>query len=169
MVIEPTRPTLTFCVVSFIGQVSPRIVDMSADRRTSTPYLRARYGIPEPSHSKYSKYFKSWLTPALVFLIVGGSWLIWSANHYSRPEIRSTLISFSATDASHMSVRYSVSFRSANRAHLCTLIARDFSANTVGEITDHFPAGTFTPVTLVSVISTRVPAVNAAIIRCALA
>ena len=138
---------------------------MSAAARAASPYLRARYGIPEPRNSRYKK----WFTPALIALVVGGSWLAWSANHYSRPEIRSTLISFHAVDAGHMSVRYSVDFRTKSKAHLCQLIARDFSANTVGEITDHFDAGAFTPVTLVSVIPTRVAAVNAAIIRCAVA
>jgi len=132
-------------------------------RREDDPYLRQRYGIPEPSR------FKKWFTPALILLIVGGGWLAWSANHYSRPEIRSTLISFTALDKSHMQVRYSLTFRSSAKAHLCQLVARDYAANTVGEITDRFPAGTFTPVTLVSVIPTRVAAVNAAIIRCALA
>lgn len=68
-----------------------------------------------------------------------------------------------------MQVRYSLTFRSSTKAHLCQLVARDYAANTVGEITDRFPAGTFTPVTLVSVIPTRVAAVNAAIIRCAVA
>lgn len=164
MVSEPAMPTFTFCVVSFIGEVSPKLADMSARARAESPYLRARYGIPEPTNRRYQK----WFTPALIALVVGGSWLAWSANHYSRPEIRSTLISFHAVDASHMSVRYSVEFRSKGKAHLCQLIARDFSANTVGEITDHFAAGT-SSTTLVSVIPTRVAAVNAAIIRCALA
>lgn len=68
-----------------------------------------------------------------------------------------------------MQVRYSISFRTAGKAHLCQLVARDFSANTVGEITDRFPAGIFMPSTIVSTIPTRVAAVNAAIIRCAIA
>ena len=134
-------------------------------RREDDPYLRARYGIAEPSRSRYKK----WFTPALIVLLVGGSWLAWSANHYSRPEVRSTLISFKAIDSSHMQVRSSISFRTASKAHLCQLVARDFSANTVGEITDRFPAGTFMPSTIVSTIPTRVAAVNAAIIRCAIA
>jgi hypothetical protein len=134
-------------------------------RREDDPYLRARYGIAEPSRSRYKK----WFTPALIILLVGGAWLAWSANHYSRPEVRSTLISFKAIDSSHMQVRYSISFRTASKAHLCQLVARDFSANTVGEITDRFPAGTFMPSTIVSTIPTRVAAVNAAIIRCAIA
>jgi len=134
-------------------------------RREDDPYLRQRYGIPEPSNSRY----KRWFTPALLLLVIGGAWLAWSANHFSRPEIRSTLISFTAVDSSHMQVRYSVSFRESAKAHLCQLIARDYSANIVGEITDRFPGGTITPVTLVSIIPTRVAAVNAAITRCATA
>ena len=131
-------------------------------KREDDPYLRKRYGIPEPSR------YKKWFTPALIIFIIGGSWLAWSANHYSRPEVRATLISFSAIDSSHMQVRYSLAFKSSAKAHLCQLVARDYQANTVGEIADHFPAGTITPVTLVSVSPTRVAAVNAAIIRCAL-
>lgn len=164
IVSEPAIPTLTFCVVSFIDEVSPKLECMSDAARAATPYLRARYGIPEPENRRYKK----WFTPALIFLLIGGSWLTWSANHYSRPEIRSTLISFSPIDAGHIPVRYSVEFRSKNKAHLCQLIARDLSANTVGEITDHFPSGT-TSATLVSSIPTRVAAVNAAISRCAIA
>lgn len=133
-------------------------------RREDDPNLRKRYGIPEPTRSP----LKKWFLPALIVALVGGSWLAWSANHYSRPEIRSTLISFTAIDASHMQIRYSVDFRASSKAHLCQLIARDLAANTVGEITDRFPAGTFTPVTLVRTIPTRVAAVNAAIVRCAL-
>jgi len=136
---------------------------MSEAARAANPYLRARYGIPEPGSSRY----KSWFTPALIALAVGGSWLAWSANHYSRPEIRSTLISFTPVDSAHISVRYSVAFRSASKPHLCQLVARDLSANTVGEIADRFPAGT-TSTTRVSVIPTRVAAVNAAILRCAI-
>jgi hypothetical protein len=68
-----------------------------------------------------------------------------------------------------MQVRYSLSFRTSSKAHICQLIARDFAANTVGEITDRFPAGTLMPATIVSTIPTRVAAVNAAIIRCAIA
>jgi hypothetical protein len=138
---------------------------MARIRREDDPYLRRRYGIPEPSTRRY----KRWFTPAIIALLVGGSWLAWSANHFSRPEVRSTLISFRAIDSSHMEIRYSVSVKTSSRPHLCQLIARDISANTVGEITDRFPAGTFMPVTLVRTIPTRVAAVNAAILRCALA
>lgn len=133
-------------------------------RREDDPDLRKRYGIPEPSTSP----LKKWFLPALIVALVGGSWLAWSANHYSRPEVRSTLISFAVVDASHLQIRYSVDFRSSSKAHLCQLIARDYAANTVGEVTDHFPAGTVTPVTLLRTIPTRVAAVNGAIARCAL-
>ena len=68
-----------------------------------------------------------------------------------------------------MQVRYSLSFRTPSKSHLCQLIARDFAANTVGEITVRFPAGSTTPGTIISMIPTRVAAVNAAITRCAIA
>ena len=91
---------------------------------------------------------------------------MWSALHYSLPEIRQTVISFNVVDDRHIALRYSVTFKSANKAHLCQLVAKDFDTNVVGEIQDNFPAGVRSK-TLVTVIPTRVKAVNAAISRCA--
>jgi hypothetical protein len=58
----------------------------------SDPYLRSRYGIAERRSPK-------WLVTAIAIAVLGGSWLIWTANHFSNPEIRSTLISFREVDA----------------------------------------------------------------------
>jgi len=126
--------------------------------RNSDDYLRERYG-----NSKKAK--RTWLIPALFFLIVGGGWLLWSANHYSRPEIRTDLISFTVADPKSVTLRYFISVRTSNRSHQCILRATDYQANTVGEITDTIPAGAHS-YTRHLVIPTRSQAVSATIEHC---
>ena len=122
-------------------------------------YLQNRYGRSKPGQRR-------WLLPAIVLLVVGGSWLLWSANHYSRPEIRTQLISFKVVSPTEVSLRYSVSVRTAKRSHQCILTASDYQANLVGQVTDSLPSGSnsFTHTVL---IPTRVAAVSASIEHCA--
>lgn len=129
-----------------------------SNHRATDPKLRERYGIKDSR-------FPSWLGYAIVFGVIGIGWLLWSANHYSKPEIRSTLVSFNAIDAKGIDIRYSVSFRDSKVAHSCQLLARDYGANIVGEITQNFPAGT-TDLTQITRIPTRALAVNADITDC---
>jgi len=98
-------------------------------------------------------------------LIVGGGWLLWSANHYSRPEIRTDLISFTVADPKSVTLRYFISVRTSNRSHQCILRASDYQANTVGEITDTIPAGAHS-YTRDLIIPTRSQAVSATIEHC---
>lgn len=121
-------------------------------------YLQKRYG-------SRPKRGRSWLIPAAILLIVGGGWLLWSANHYSRPEIRTELISFSVSDPNKVRLRYFIAVRSSNRAHQCILKAIDYQANVVGQITDSIPAGG-TSYTRNVEIPTRTPAVSASIEHC---
>ena len=125
--------------------------------------LRDRYGLGEPKRGITSQ---RWFMPALLFALIGGTWLAWSAIHYSLPEIRQSVISFTVVDDRHIELRYSVTFKSIAKAHLCQLVAKDYQTNIVGEVEDHFPAGTRSQ-TLITVIPTRVAAVNADISRCA--
>jgi len=127
-------------------------------QRESDDYLQARYGNSQKSSRR-------WLIPATIFLIVGGGWLIWSADHYSKPEIRSDLISFSITSPKSVSLRYAVNVRTADKSHQCILTATDYQANIVGQITDTIPAGANNYTRLVS-IPTRTPAVSASIEHC---
>jgi hypothetical protein len=126
--------------------------------RSSDPRLRDRYGIK-------SKRFPSWLTYAILIGIFGGGWLLWSASHFSKPAIRSNLISFNALDSHGIEIRYQVQFRDLNKAHRCRLVARDYGANVVGELTEEFPAGTPSQ-TKITLIPTRALAVNAGINSC---
>jgi hypothetical protein len=128
------------------------------DFRANSEYLRNRYGI---SLSRRPK----WLVPAFVIALTGGSWLAWSANHYSQPEIRSSLISFAVVDDAHISVRYSLHFKDASTSHSCLLTAKDYGANVVGQITDAIPTGT-NSLTREVIIPTRLRAVNAGIEKC---
>ncbi len=122
------------------------------------PFLKERYGIK-------NQKWPAWVTPAVITALLGGGWLGWSANHYSKPETRAELISFRVVNDQSISIRYSVTFRTNSIAHKCLLIARDFSANVVGEVTDTFPAGV-TEQSREVLIPTRVAGVNAAIDRC---
>ena len=122
-------------------------------------YLQQRYG-----RSKKGKR-RPWVAPAIILLAVGGSWLIWSANHYSKPEISTELISFSVTDPKAVSLRYFVKVRTASRSHQCILTASDYQANIVGQVTDKIPLGAHS-YTRTILIPTRTQAVSATIARC---
>jgi Domain of unknown function (DUF4307) len=121
-------------------------------------YLRNRYGIRESKRP-------AWLAPALVLAIVGGGWLFWSAQHFSTPEIRSTLISFQEISDSKISIRYSLEFKNPAIAHSCLLSAKDYGVNTVGQLTDQIPTGQ-AKITREVIIPTRLRAVNAGIEKC---
>ena len=123
-----------------------------------TPYLQARYGTSKPAIAR-------WVTPALLLLLIGGGWLIWSANHFSKPEIHTDTISFSVDSTTQMSLNYFVNVRSVNKSHQCIIIASDYQANTVGQITDLIPAGANNFRRTVH-IPTRAPAVSASIEHC---
>jgi len=126
--------------------------------REGDDYLQARYGNSQKSTRR-------WLIPATILLVVGGAWLIWSADHYSKPEIRTDLISFSITSPKSVSLRYAINVRTADKSHQCILTATDYQANIVGQITDTIPAGSNNYTRLVS-IPTRTPAVSASIEHC---
>lgn len=124
----------------------------------SDDYLQKRYGTSK-------KAGRRWIIPAAVLLIVGGGWLLWSANHYSRPEIRTDLISFSVARSDSVHLRYFISVRNSNRSHQCILKASDYQANIVGQITDTIPAGAHRYIRTVD-IPTRLQAVSASIEHC---
>jgi hypothetical protein len=124
----------------------------------SDPYLVNRYGI---SKSRYPK----WLVSAIAFALIGGGWLIWTASHFSNPEIRSTLISFREIDSKNIEIRYSVEIKSTNNQVTCRLSARDYGLNIVGQIDDPIPLGTKSTTRVIN-IPTRLAAVNAKVESC---
>jgi len=119
-----------------------------------------RYGI-KPAGKK-----RNLLTGSLILIVA--SWFIWSGYNAANPAIRSDLISFKNVDDQSISITYSIQVRNTNIDHSCSLIARDFDKNTVGEISDLMPAGSLSAGKnqRTIVISTRLPAVNAGISGC---
>jgi hypothetical protein len=125
------------------------------------PYLRERYGISKARFSRFPK----WLVTAILISIIGGGWLFWTANHYTYPEIKPTLISFREVDAKSIEIRYSIEIKNPGTQVICRLAARDFGLNIVGQIDDKIPLGTNITTRIVR-IPTRLAAVNAQIETC---
>jgi hypothetical protein len=108
---------------------------------------------------------RAWIKYAVVFGVLGGSWLLWAGIHHSNPEIRTELISFVTSNPRSPEIRYSVQRASGSDVVICTLTARDFEKNVVGQLEDTIPAGdTYLERTIT--IPTRADAVNAGIERC---
>jgi hypothetical protein len=106
-----------------------------------------------------------WPAIALVVGILGIGWLMWSALYHSNPSLRSQLVSFTITDDRAASVRYFIEREDSNQVVVCTLIARDFDKNIVGQIDQEIPAGK-SKVELVTTVPTRSEAVNADVSSC---
>ena len=115
-----------------------------------------RYGV---------KQSRSWVAIALITAVVGVGWIIWAGLHHSNPAIRTQLISFVVDNDREVSVRYSVDRHSTTAATVCTLIARDYDKNIVGQLDQEIPAG-LEKVELVTVVPTRSEAVNADVSSC---
>ena len=108
---------------------------------------------------------RSWVGIALITAIVGVGWITWAGLYHSNPEIRVQLISFTVDSDRAVSVRYSVERNSTEATSICTVIARDFYKDIVGQIDVEIPAGQ-EKVELVSVVPTRNLAVNADVSTC---
>lgn len=119
--------------------------------------LADRYGIKER---------KSWRLIAILVALIGLPWLFWSAWHHSNPEIRVTLVSFQNEKADSIEITYLVQRRDPSTVLSCTLLARDYDKNVVGEIEDRVPASADSEVTITTTIPARVTPVNAAVLEC---
>jgi hypothetical protein len=117
-----------------------------------------RYGV---------KTGRSWIAVALITAIVGICWITWAGLHHSNPAFRVQVITFVVGDLGdpEVSVRYSVDRHSTTTATICTVIARDYEKNIVGQIDQVIPAGK-AKVELVTVVPTRSEAVNADVSSC---
>ena len=110
---------------------------------------------------------RSWIAVAIITAVVGVGWITWAGLHHSNPEIRTQLISFVVDNDRAVSVRYSVDRHSTTASTICTLIARDYEKNIVGQIDQLLPAGQ-SQIELVTVVPTRSEAVNADVSSCRL-
>jgi len=108
---------------------------------------------------------KGWVAPAVVIAAIGISWLIWAGLHHSNPNIRASVISFTATTDRAMSIRYEVVRKDKNQVLTCTLVARDYDKNVVGQIEDEIGPG-LAVVQKTTDIPTRSQGVNADVVAC---
>jgi nitrogen regulatory protein PII-like uncharacterized protein len=108
---------------------------------------------------------RSWVGIALITAIVGVGWITWAGLYHSNPEIRVQLISFTVDSDREVSVRYFVERDSEEAVSICTVIARDFYKDIVGQIDVEIPSGK-EKVELVSIVPTRNLAVNADVSTC---
>ena len=108
---------------------------------------------------------KRWVAPAVVIAVIGISWLVWVALHHSNPDIRASVISFTATTDREMSIRYEVVRKDKNQALTCTLVARDYDKTVVGQIEDEIGPG-LAVVQKNTEIPTRSQGVNADVVAC---
>ena len=106
-----------------------------------------------------------WPAIALVVAILGIGWLMWSALYHSNPPLRSQLVSFTITNDREASVRYFIERTDSQQIVVCTLIARDYDKNIVGQIDQEIGAGK-SKVELVTVVPTRSESVNADVSSC---
>ena len=116
----------------------------------------ARYGAAKATR---------WPLVALVVAILGIGWLLWSALYHSNPPLRSQLVSFTIDSDREASVRYFIERSDSQQVVICTLIARDFDKNIVGQIDQEIGAGK-SKVELVTAVPTRSEAVNADVSSC---
>lgn len=133
---------------------------MTHPKVLTDPRLRQRYGIKSDGKNR--------LFIILLSILLILAWFIWSGTNFANPQIRSTLISFKIVSDQKVSITYKISVRDLNKEHSCSLIAKDIDKNTVGEVVDQMPADSLVAGENQRTveISTRLPAVNAAIASC---
>lgn len=115
-----------------------------------------RYG--QPSN-------KAWAVYAFVLVIIGSAWIIWAGLHHARPALSQELIAFENSDPRKPTIRYSITRHDGAAEVICTLTARDFDKNIVGQIDDVIAAGENSVERTVA-IPTRADAVNVGVARC---
>ncbi len=126
----------------------------------SDAYLIARYG-------KHHRNSPRWKIPAAIIALIGIPWLLWSAGYHSQPTIRHELIAFKVIDPTKIEITYLLERNVSGLEVICTLVARDFEKNVVGEVTDEFKAiDAPSSQSQTRTIPTRIRAVNADVIGC---
>ena len=125
--------------------------------------LEDRYGIN--AHGNSAKR-SSWRWVALLFAVIGLPWLLWSAWHHSNPEIRYSVVSYRPIDSTSIEITFDINRKRPSQVLLCTVIARDFDRNVVGELDLTIAPSRESLIRQSERIPTRLPAVNADLLRC---
>ena len=130
---------------------------MSQQIGSNEEFLAQRYG---------KKGSNTWRYIAALLLLTALPWLIWSAWHHSNPQIRFTLISFQNEQDNSIDITYLIQRRDPSLVLNCTLIARDFDKNVVGEVEVAIPSSSQGSLSRNDTIPTRLRAVNASVQKC---
>ena len=136
---------------------------MKRTRREEDPqqaFLVERYGKSYLTPSR-------WKIPAALLALIGIPWLLWSAGFHSTPPIRHELIAFKVIDQRSIEITYLLERNESALPVICTLVARDFDKNVVGEVSDEFDSNEAPRRDVQTrTIPTRARPVNAAVIGC---
>jgi hypothetical protein len=125
---------------------------------TDDQYLLDRYG---PARGRW------WKIVAALIAIIMIPWLLWSAEYHSRPDFGYEIISFEILSEREVSLTYVVERNKQELSLICTLVARDFEKNIVGEVSDILATNRAPGKTTRKIlIPTRSPAVNGAVVAC---
>ena len=114
---------------------------------------------------RYGKARSQWKLIAAGLALIFIAWLSWAGLHHANPAIRYELISFAPQSSTSIEIRYEVIRSDTKKSATCTLVARDFDKNVVGEINEVI-AGPDARSEKITLIATRAKPVNAAISRC---
>ena len=136
--------------------------------------MKRTRGFPDPQEAflieRYGKSYVTpsrWKIPAALLALIGIPWLLWSAGFHSTPAIRHELIAFKVIDERSIEITYLLERNESALPVICTLVARDFDKNVVGEVSDEFDSNEAPRRDVQTrTIPTRARAVNAAVIGC---
>lgn len=119
--------------------------------------LEDRYGLNEK---------RRWPVVATISLILGLPWLVWSGWHHSNPPFRSELVKYEVKSDRGVDITFLVTRGNPSTTLSCTLVARDYQKNVVGEIDYVVEASQSKTVTITTTIPTRLAAASVEIIGC---
>lgn len=100
---------------------------------------------------------------AILLSILGIGWLLWAAIFHATPEIKTQVISYNATSAKEIELKFQVTRKNDSKVFTCTLTGADINHFVVGEIQRKIEPGE----RLITVsIPTRSTAAFAKVVRC---
>lgn len=121
--------------------------------------LNDRYGLANTRGRVIERVFIIALALSLI------TWLFWSANYHSDPQIKADLISFKAVSEKSIGINFQIIRREPGQSIECRLVAVDIDKYVVGEISYRIPAGKKREL-ISALIPTRSYAVSASVSRC---
>jgi len=128
-----------------------------SDFRTNDPYLRRRYGLEGGN--------RKWILAAILSIVIGGGWLIWSSWFHIHNSVTTQVITYSPVSPEKIKVQYTYSVSGKGSHYECTFVALDAQSNVVGEVNQPLPVAPTHGGAFV-IIPTRTPAASANLDSC---